>query len=457
MNIADKFKGRPSVHPLRPFLLKIRGGHLIGLGMPPELGSPCASCAEFWLKDRLVWVERGELSDLRVRRDLIADLVAENSPHVFYEILEDGTSTRLDGVAFPHPKCVCARNRFIPAENWDKKTNFAFSPITRLQCARYGTPDGNLWLSRASGEAMTAGSTISAYGVAREREPSRFAAVSEWLRRAMLRDLPLRLEQGESVPSEILQTGKSEILTPDLVRGLSSEATGVGDTRLEAVLDGLQGMARGRVLRQYATSMKNPMLVVGANNWLRLRVPFFLIQEYDLHILFYPNSMPSWVVGIAAFARRTTEAKPVFGFASSHDIMGALDGALFKILESCRPQDAFFDLEGERAVTEIPESISEDKAKAMRLNMWWTNWIYRCSKISLKDVLALESYPQEIDTWRDYFTDGQSPVSLVGLNGKNLPAHLKYVVKVAQLREAAQSSRNVRGIATFGSFQDGLL
>ena len=81
------------------------------------------------------------------------------------------------------------------------------------------------------------------------------------------------------------------------------------------------------------------MLIVGANNWLRTRVPFFLLQQYDLHLLFYPNSMPSWVVGIAAFSRVKVDEKPIFAFGSASQIGNAMDLAVFKILELCRPDD----------------------------------------------------------------------------------------------------------------------
>jgi len=84
MGTMAEVRGRP--FPLRPFLLKLNEGYLLGLAMDPAKGSPCSRCAELWLKQRKVNAEPAPLSDLRVRRELIAELLSENTPHAFYEI-----------------------------------------------------------------------------------------------------------------------------------------------------------------------------------------------------------------------------------------------------------------------------------------------------------------------------------------------------------------------------------
>ncbi len=175
-----KLKAPDRPLPLKPFLFRIREGFLLGLAADPKKAAPCSECVEKWLKDRSVWLERAELSELNVRRDLIPELLGENSAHVFYEIANDGTSHRLDSVVFPHPECQCYRNRYLGSEEWNKKTNFAFSPITQLRCARFGMTEGNLWLSSAAGDSPMTKTPIKVFGVATERETSRFQAVYEW-------------------------------------------------------------------------------------------------------------------------------------------------------------------------------------------------------------------------------------------------------------------------------------
>ena len=67
---------------LKSFLLHTRDGYLIGMAADPELGSPCPQCVRLWLVDRNVWVEHGEISELRIKQDLLATLIQDNKPHV---------------------------------------------------------------------------------------------------------------------------------------------------------------------------------------------------------------------------------------------------------------------------------------------------------------------------------------------------------------------------------------
>src|SRR5690606_14472761 len=151
-------------------------GFLIGLAMPPEKGSPCVNCVLSWLRDRDVWAEIRLVSDLNVRKDVLAELIALNDNQVMYEISRMGDVTRMESVVFPHPECRCQKTGFVGKLEWNKNVNFAFSPIYQLKCARYGTPNGNLWLTAAAGEAPGSGHSISTFGVARDREASRFQA-----------------------------------------------------------------------------------------------------------------------------------------------------------------------------------------------------------------------------------------------------------------------------------------
>lgn len=443
-----KLGGRPQ--PLKPFLLKTRDGFLLGLAMDPGKGSPCAQCAEFWLKDRNVYVEKADLSELRIRRELIAELLSENSAHVFYEIAKDGTEMRLDTIVYPHPKCICEKTNYIPPREITKKTNFAFSPIYQLKCARFGTPDGNLWLASAIGESPVTKKLITAYGVEHDKDAARFRAVDHWMKLAVEADLAQRMEQGELLPSENLQTGNVELITKSMTRKNVLEGIGVGKNREEAIMDALIGLAKVRTLKKYSAAVKSPMLIVGANNWVRTRVPFFLLQQYDLHLLFYPNSTQAWVVGLAAFSRLRVDEKPVFVFAADSEIGKALDQLFCKLLAALRPGES--DSEMPRMDDRGPTSSQNSK-----LNLWWTHWIYRCPKISLKDVLHLDPYPRSLDNWRNYFKDGQEQVSILSINNEYFPSQLRTIVKL-QVNTAEQLSnvRNINGIGTWADFSDAL-
>ncbi len=435
---ADSADARPV--PLKPFLFRIREGFLLGLAMAPEVGAPCASCVQRWLESRGVWLERAEISDLRIRRDLLGDLLAENSGHTFYEISHDGLVTKLDCLVFPHPECSCQRSNFIPPREVNKKTNFAFSPITHIQCARFGTPEGNLWLTSAAGDLPGTGKKETAFAVASDREDSRMQAVENWLKKAAL-----AATANEPLKSETLQTGALSILPPPLL-STSGEVVGAGMNQEEATLDALFQLARTRTLRRYAGTMKNPMLVVGANNWIRTRVPFFLLQQYDFHLLFYPNSMPAWVVGIAAFSRQNTQEKPIFVFGAEAEIGKAFDKAFGKILEVCQPGE-----EGEVRQTWREEKKTAGNAK---LNLWWTHWIYRCPKVSLKDLLHLEAYPRTVEHWREFLRDGEDPIGVVGINTAILPSGIRSLVRLYLPGEPTKVSRNVNGIGTLAAFQE---
>ena len=432
----------------KPFVIRVKDGFLIGLALPPEAGSPCVNCVLSWLKDRDVWAEIALVSDLKIRRELLGELIAENNNHVMYEITRQGDVTRVDSVIFPHPSCRCQKTGYVGKLDWSRNTNFAFSPIFQIKCARYGTPNGNLWLTSATGEAPDSKQLITVHGVAKDRESSRAKAVDNWLKQAGTSDLSEKELLGTRFAVENFQTGKLEQgqkPSNALIEGL-----GAGANREEATLDALCQLAKTRTVKKFSNAMKNPMLVVGCNNWIRQNVPFFMLQQYDLHLLFYPNSTPCWVVGIAALSRVSTSELPKFMFASGPDMTEALTDALYKLLAICRPGD------GKKEDGIIHHTL-ESKAtsqKNSKLNMWWTHWIYRCPKISLKDILHLEPYPRNLNLWKEYFQDGQEPLSIVNLNHTGLPKKIRTIVKLSSPLETNQRMNNVEGIGTISNFRD---
>lgn len=443
-----KLTSRPV--PLKPFLLKIKDGYFLGVALDPQKGSPCQKCVEYWLTERKVWFERADLSELTRRRELIPELLSENTPHIFYELYQDGTEVRMECIVFPHSDCACAKFNYIAPQEITKRVNFAFSPIYQLKLTRFGTPDGNQWLATAVGDSQLAKLNITAYGVDTDKDAARFRAVDAWMKKAAEADLVERLENGEVVPSEILQTGNVELITKTKVRPSTLEGMGVGTTRDEAILDALTHLAKVRTLKKYSNAMKSPMLIVGANNWVRGKVPFYVLQKFDLHLFFYPNSTQVWVVGAAAVSRLRVDEKPVFVFSADSSITKAMDKLFGQLIATLRPN------EDESGMPRIGEE-APTSAKASKLNMWWTHWIYRCPKISLKDVLHLEPYPRSLEVWKNYFKDGQEVVNILSINHPTLPSQLRTIVKLqVETGEKFQNIRHIGGIGTWSDFSDAL-
>ncbi len=445
------FSGKRSAHassPLKPFVLRTSEGFLVGLAMDPKEGSPCVKCVQGWLQKRGLGSQPGKIEELNIRRDVLAELLTQNSAHVLYEVHHDGTVNKLKSTVFPMPGCDCAKGNFLAPSELDPVSNYSFSPITSLKCVRYVTPNGHLWLTSALGQTSKAEERLSVYGTGTSKAESRRNAIDNWLKQAAVADLKARVQSNEPIAVEMLQTGNGDFLSAQRSSN-RWEATGAGKDYEEATLEALFNMTRQKTLQGYANTMKNPMLIVGANNWIRQRVPYFLLQEYDMHLLFYPNSSPCWVVGLAAFSRIKSDARPLFAFCSDADMTQALEGALARLLEWARPEVG--ENPEARQQEETPVGFSE---KGFRLNMWWTHWIYRCSKITLKDVLHLEAYPRSVEYWRDYVRDGQALISVVPLNHPDLPMELRCLVKLTQPKEVEQGARKVVGIGTLSQFQD---
>ncbi|NBV49906.1 hypothetical protein EBR78_01655 [bacterium] len=434
---------------LKPYVLKIRDGFLLGLAMDPQKGAPCANCVLLWLEQRKVPAQHASLNELTIRRDLIADLLAENSAHVIYEISRDGTAIRMDALVFPHPKCSCEKSNYIAPPQVSKNTNYAFSPLYQIFCTRFGTPDGNLWLTRVTGDCPISEEPVTVFAVHREKELSRKKALDEWMKKAIQRDLSVRVKRGELIASEVLQTGSYELMKRRSEDTQVLSAMGAGSNREEATLNALVELAKVTTLRKYSQSMKNPMLVVGANQLIRSKAPFFLLQQYDLHLLFYPNSNQAWVMGMVALSRQRTDEKPSFVFSASTDINEAMDQLFFKMLEALRPEEQ---------ITGAPLLKGNEKSpSASQLNMWWINWIYRCPKLALKDIQNLEAYPKQVSHWRDYYRDGHEEVTVLAVNHTSLPNQIRTLVQVQYpLRERVQNIRNINGIGTWSDFSDAL-
>jgi hypothetical protein len=415
---------RGETRPLRPYAFRLADSWLIGVAADPAVGSPCSSCVERWLAMRGIAAESTPLQEVPQARDAIAERLLEGTPHTVAEIARDGSVVLLEGVVFPHPACVCAGREYVAPDKWNKKTNFAFSPIYSLRIGRYGTADGNLWLARAEGDGPD-GRPFTVVSGGREREGARFSAVEKWLGRYAAVEAQ---KTGRVLRSHPVVGGETRL-------GPSTTAfsgVGVGADWQSAALQALYDRTRRAVLRRHATSGKAPMLVVGTGNWLRSKVPFYLLQRYDVHLLFYPNSHPAWVVGAVALCRKGLAENPTFAFGCAGSVHDAIEQTLVTLVERTRPNDPFAD--GTAAFGRSDGKVEPVEEAQLRRNVrrihWWNHWIYRCPKISQSDLLHLEPYAPALEPWREYFRDGMAGLELCELNSAVLPAGIRTVVGV---------------------------
>lgn len=141
---------------------------------------------------------------------------------------------------------------------------------------------------------------------------------------------------------------------------------------------------KNTVVSKFQDQCKNPMLVVGSNNYLRQNVPLMLLQRYDLYLFFYPNSFNAWVCGMIGMSRTNDNARPVFSYGADQKIDRAIKKCIFEMVAKTQ------DLENS-------ETYEEIKATNTKEIVWTQKWIYRSPKILLKDVLHLEEYKNSIE------------------------------------------------------------
>jgi hypothetical protein len=193
--------------------------------------------------------------------------------------------------------------------------------VGKFQCARYATPTGNLWL--ASITMLKTGARGVA--VATECDTAKTNAVA-------------RLN---------------------------------GPTQSELVANA--------VVNTYSECAKQPMLIVGANDWIKQHIPFFMPEQFDTRMFLYPNSENAWVIGTVVISRMYDGVKPLFSYASGVNSEQAALEALRNLLIQVQPDDTEeYEMQDARLTTQFLKRMSE------------------CPKITLKEVLALDSHTNEL-------------------------------------------------------------
>lgn len=127
------------------------------------------------------------------------------------------------------------------------------------------------------------------------------------------------------------------------------------------------GLGYAQLIPKNGEGFKSPMLIVGCNIYAREKASPQMIKEWDLYFLFFPTTEPTWRVGILFFSK-TDRNIVMLNVCESPNIEDALTQALK------RPGTG-------GAVELTPKAVC-----------WLTHSVYRCAKVALKDILALETY-----------------------------------------------------------------
>lgn len=171
---------------------------------------------------------------------------------------------------------------------------------------------------------------------------------------------------------------------------------GFGDTKQSAIENCCTDLENNRIIAnvvsKYQSHAKQPMLVVGTSVFTRDQMPYFVLQQFEIHILFYPNASNLWVVGAVAMSKVDHARAPLFSFGADRNVQNALKSTLHNLI----PQA------GELKPVEIHP----------KQNVWLTHWLYRCPKFSMREVLNLETYAHDSKSEYEIDESASMPVNL---------------------------------------------
>lgn len=248
------------------YAIKTNHGHIIGQNISGK--SPNYHDVLNWLKDKNV---PAELVNPAPFNKKFASYMSENAdPHTIYETDHNDPNyiAKLDSIIEKHPNSPDYKeDNYIPKKELNENTNFAFTPLSWVDSTRFGTPDGNLWVTKTknshTGEVK--------YSIGKSKGESRLMAY-----------------QGKNLG----QGGNPELM-PDIAG---------------------QKQHKGN-------------LIVGVNSYLRTKVPFFIVQNLDLYP-FYQKTADGYRVGVMG-TYRNGSGKPLYAYSESEKSpKEALDNAI---------------------------------------------------------------------------------------------------------------------------------
>lgn len=198
-----------------------------------------------------------------------------------------------------------------------------------LRSSRFSTPEGNVWVTHARHHGGQ-----ESWGFGSEREASRNAAVNK---------LP--------------EPGKT---------GAHPAAPQVGTA---------PGQVSGSAQH-----------VVGVHHFLRQKMPFYMTQTYDHHVMLHPED-GGVSASIIAMHRKDPSAAAQYVHASGSTGEEAIHNALNQMMlhhaRTTEPTQEHWET-GEAAAPKVPASPAGEKR-----NSWLTHSIYRTPKVALKDAFMV--------------------------------------------------------------------
>jgi hypothetical protein len=131
------------------------------------------------------------------------------------------------------------------------------------------------------------------------------------------------------------------------------------------------------------TARKRSLLIVGANNYMRDKVPYAVLQQHDVHLMLHPTAENHWHVGALMFDRTRPDAVH-YTSAKHADPQKALDHALHGVVARYHESASSHQAEGQ-----APGKHDAKKAT------WLTHWLYRQPKVTLSDVRNLDTHGEK--------------------------------------------------------------
>lgn len=157
------------------------------------------------------------------------------------------------------------------------------------------------------------------------------------------------------------------------------------DAAREMVLRGGADNVTAEPIDAVLNYKKRPLLIVGANAMLRERVPFYFLQQNDIHLLYHPSKNKSHKISLVYTPRLAQDAKAAGVITvEAHSVDAAIEKAIGAAVTSARPFDS-----------ENQNKKQETKPTDEKRLTWVTNGLYRLPKIAIKDVNNLEAYKEK--------------------------------------------------------------
>ena len=133
------------------------------------------------------------------------------------------------------------------------------------------------------------------------------------------------------------------------------------------------GLGHGQLLYKNDESFKQPMLIVGANSYIQTKVNNIINNSLDIHLFFCPTSKRYWQLSVILIPKDSSQMSYEIASFTSQDIKVAMETLINTINNT-------------RKFTTISLKPKQD--------IWLSHAIYRCAKISFKDVMNLETYKE---------------------------------------------------------------